>query len=178
MDARAALAAMLGPHMAGCPKLTDVVRYLASDQAGGFYLAPFNRNPKSRFAVDGGLVQAMLQGYKALRLLERTATALFSPVQLDRLVLLYVVLMISRWADLRDGKVIFSDQGARGSISTTTLTNCLVFGITDLTAAEVQAITSWARGRTEMVGAHEPFNPAWWVLNQTMDFVFIAGGTP
>ena len=165
--------------MAGCPKLTDVVRYLASDQAAGFYQAPFNRNPKSRFAVDGGLIQAMLQGYKALRVLERTATALFSPVNVDRLVMLYVVLMLSRWADLREGKAIFTDlREARGSIATTALTNCMVFGITDLSAAEVQAIVSWARGRTEMVAAHEPFNPTWWVLNQTMDFVFIAGGTP
>lgn len=152
-------------------------KFLASDQAKGFYESGFHQRRGSRWNGPGTLSRAFVQGYVALRILERTSNELYSQVNLDRLVLCYSLAMVSRWADLRTGQIVLTDgvERAKGSMVTIALANMFAFGIHDLSAAEIQAVTCWNKSKTTMIEDHEPFTPLWWIMNQTFEFIQTCG---
>lgn len=178
LDMRAQVAMALAPHAQGCPHVATIMRYLASDQAKGWYDSAFHQRRGSRWSPAGGLAQAFMTAYKALRILEKCCDALYGPVQIDRAVMCLAVIMLSRWADLRDGKLTQVEAGehrAHGSMITTSLSNLMALNITDCSTVELQVITCWYKSRAQMREDHEPFNALWWVMHQTFDLVYVVG---
>lgn len=174
-DARTQLLSLLARHKAAGEGFERLVTFLASDQSAGFFAAPFHQRRDSRFAAPGSLYQATIEGYKALLFLHRTATEIYTPTDIDRLVMCFVLIMVSRWADLKTGRLMYTDTATapHASMATLTVVNAMSLSI-ELSAPETQAVLKHFASYSEMGTAFEPFNTEWWIIHQTMDFILVA----
>lgn len=172
-DPRVAMILLTKEHIKE-PVIQRIGQWLVSDQAEVFYESPFNnfsgKYDKGRWDGPGGLVEATLYGYRAFRVLAKTGEALHTTYSVDRALAVYLLVMISRVIDIRSGRQTTVD--AEGSISTVAVSNALCFGMTDLTCGEIQALTKWWESRKGMMISHEPFNVVWWVISETMNWIF------
>lgn len=173
-DPRVAMVLLAKEHIKE-PVIQRIAQWLLSDQAVKFYEMPFNnfsgKYDKGRWDDPGGLAEATLYGYRAFRVLAKTAEALHTTYSVDRAVAIYLLVMISRAIDIRSGLQTTTD--AQGSISIVAVSNALYFGMTDLTCGEIQGLTKWWESRKGMAASHEPFNVVWWVVSETMNWIFI-----
>ena len=169
-DPRMAFVLMVKDHLK-CPHVATIAKVLASDQYLGFWDAPFSHS-NGRWDSKGGLAEATLLGYRAMRFLVATANQLFSgKVDEDRLVAVYLTVMVSRWCNIRTKQATFERVQPCSAISMA-VSNAIALGI-DLTPAEVQAITNIHASRSELVKDHEGFTSEWWVLSETMNWIFV-----
>lgn len=173
-DQRLAMVNLAKEHIAN-PIIKNIAQWLVSDQSSHFYEAPFNnfsgKWEPHRWSSPGGLVEATRIGYQPLRILLETAKTIYTTPSVDRVVAIYLSLMISRSLDVARGEVITDSSG---SISSVAVANALHFGMTDLNIGEIQALTKWWASRKEMAANHEGFSVSWWTINQTMDWLFTA----
>jgi hypothetical protein len=162
------------------PTVQRIAQWLVSDQSSAFYESAFNnfsgKYDKGRWDHPGGLAEATLIGYRAFRVLAKTGEALHTAYSVDRAAAIYLLVMISRAIDIRSGRQTTVD--AEGSISTVAVSNALYFGMTDLTCGEIQALTKWWESRKGMMMTHEPFNVVWWVVSETMNWIFTVARKP
>lgn len=168
-DARLMLIDIAKEHLKYKP-VQDITRWLVSDQSSSFLTQNFA--PKGLWCGTGGLVDATLNGYKPLRMLCKTSEVIYSTPNIDRIVAIYLILMISRNIEVPSGRITFQD--GLGSVGTTAVINALSFGMCDMTPGEVQALTKWWASRTEMIRDHEPFNHEWWIIAETLNWIFTA----
>jgi hypothetical protein len=173
-DPRINMVMLVKEHITN-PVIKNIAQWLVSDQANHFYEAPFSnfsgKYQPDRWSGKGGLVEATLAGYGPLRILLKTADTIYTTPSVDRVVAIYLLLMISRAIDVKRGLVTVDSSG---SISTVAVANAIAFGMVDLDIGEIQALTKWWASRKEMTGAHESFHVSWWIINQTLDWVFTA----
>ena len=169
-DPTVAFVSLVKDHLKFKP-IQEYSKFLLSDQGQGFWRAPFS-STHGRWDIDGGLAEATLLGYRAFRFLEKTAEQLYTKVDLDRMTGLYLSLVTARWCDLRTMAPVF-DQKNRASITSTSVANAVSMGI-DLRPVEVQALTGWFLSRLEMVENHEGFTPEWWIISETMSWLYVA----
>lgn len=154
--------------------IADIARILLSDQYVEFWNAPFS-NGQGRWDAPGGLAEATVLGYRAMRFLMATAHSLFTPLNTEaesRIVALYLSLMIGRWADARTLVRTFSKQNP-ASASSVALANAVAFGI-DVRPTEVTALTRWHSSRIELAKEFDGFTTEWWVISETMNWIFVA----
>ena len=174
-DPRMSMVLLCREHLNN-PVIKNIATWIISDQANHIYESPFhNFSGKwvpDRLSGPGGLIEAAGHGYRTLRIFSKTAETLYAAHSVDRVVAIYLLLIISRALDVRRGVVSTTDGG--GSISTIAVANALHFGMTDLDLGEIQALTKWWASRKEMAGTHEEFSPTWWIINQTFDWLFTA----
>lgn len=152
----------------------DIARILISDQYAEFWQAPFS-NGQGRWDVPGGLAEATVLGYRAMRFLLATASNLFNKMEPEaesRIVALYLSLMSARWADVRSMVRTFSKTNP-ASASSVAVANAVAFGM-DLKPAEVTALTRWYSSRIELSKEFDGFTAEWWVLSETMNWIFVA----
>jgi hypothetical protein len=171
-DLRQQLLAILTEHQEGQAGTGRLMLLIASTNSDSFFTAPFNKRVNSKFKGVGGLAMATVVGYRAMRMLHGTANQLYRETVINRMVLLYMIMMISRWADLMTSRFMYVDPNPAGSMATTTIVNALGLGVIDLTAGEVQALTRNFESYETMAKGNEPFNPEWWILQQTLEFIF------
>jgi hypothetical protein len=148
----------------------NIAKVLVSDQYAEFWEAPFSHG-SGRWDTKGGLAEATLLGYRAMRFLCKTADALFTKIDEDRLVALYLTVMISRWCNVRTMQRTF-ERVQPASATSVAVSNAIALGL-DLTPVEVQALTGWFKSRPEMLKDHEGFSPEWWVISETMNWIFV-----
>lgn len=169
-DPRMAFVLMVKDHLQ-CPHVVTIAKILASDQYAGFFEAPFSHG-SGRWDHKGGLVEATLLGYRALRMLTATANQLFSgTLDADRLVAIYLTVMASRWCNVRTKAITF-ERSQPASVTSVSIANAIAFGI-DLTPNEAQALTNWYLSRTDMLKIHEGFTSEWWVISETLNWIFV-----
>lgn len=173
-DLRTQILGILAAYKDSNQAFPKLLLLLASDRTAGFFTAAFNRRPNQRFSGSGGLALATITGFSPLLMFHSTAKQVYSEVSVDRMVLLYIIIMISRWADLGTGRFFYQDPGPAGAMATTAVVNALGLGVTDLTAGEVQALTRNFESHESMMRGNEPFNSEWWIMQQTMEFLFRA----
>ena len=169
-DPRMAFVLMVKEHIQN-PVVQSISKVLVADQYADFWLAPFSHG-SSRWDNKGGLVEAMLLGYRAFSFLVATAEHLFTKVDKDRLLAIYMIILVSRWANIRTKQVTFQRMNPCSATSVA-VANAATFGL-DLTPAEAQALTRWYSSRSELIKDHEGFTPEWWVISETMNWIFIA----
>lgn len=169
-DPRMAFVLMVKEHLKS-QHVQNIAKILVSDQYAGFWEAPFSHS-SGRWDVKGGLVEAALLGYRALRYLCATANQLFAGnVDEDRLVAVYLTIMVSRWCNVRTKQITF-ERIQPCSATSVAVANAMAFGL-DLTPAEAQALTSWFISRTELLKNHDGFTSEWWVISETMNWIFV-----
>lgn len=169
-DPRMAFILMVKPHL-NCPHIVSIAKVLASDQYLSFWAAPFSHGT-GRWDGKGGLAEATMLGYQALRMLCATANQLFSgQVNEDRLVAIYLSIMVARWCNIRTKQTTFERLQPMAATSIG-VANAVAFGI-DLTPAEVQAMSGWFNSRQDMQKNHEGFTSEWWVISETMHWLFV-----
>lgn len=172
-DPKVAFVLLAKEHLAYQP-IQFLSRYLIADQSAGFWKAPFSGG-RGRWDCEGGLAEAMLVGYRALRMLEQTVDKVYTKVDVDRVVALYLSLITARWVDLRSMVPTFDNRN-HASFTSTAVANAVAIGM-EIRPVEVQAIIGWHLSRLEMAGNHEGFTPEWWVISETMSFLFVANRT-
>ncbi len=151
----------------------ELARLLLADQYADFWQAPFS-NGQGRWDAPGGLAEATVLGYRAMRFLMTTASNLFHTLTDDdqnRIVALYLSLMSARWADVRNLNRTFSKHNP-ASGSSVAVSNAVAFGI-DIKPTEVTALTSWYLSRIELAKEFDSFTVEWWVLSETMNWLFV-----
>jgi hypothetical protein len=169
-DPRMAFVLMVKEHLKS-QHVQNIAKVLVSDQYIGFWDAPFSHS-SGRWDSKGGLVEATLLGYRALRYLCATANQLFAgKVDEDRLVAIYLTIMVSRWCNVRTKQITF-ERTQPCSVISVALANAVALGI-DLTPAEAQAITNVHASRSELMKDHEGFTSEWWVISETLNWVFV-----
>ena len=175
MDPRIAMITMCKEHIAD-KVVVNIAKWIVSDQAAHFYKSPFSnfsgKYDKDRWSNPGGLVEATLHGYRVLRVLSETSNVIHTTHSVNRVVAVYLLVMISRCLDVKNN--VITTENASGSISTVAVSNALHFGMTDMDLGEIQALTKWWASRKDMFASHEPFNPTWWIVSQTLDWLFVS----
>jgi hypothetical protein len=172
-DPKVAFVHMVKDHIKHKP-IGEIARILISDQYADFWQAPFS-NGQGRWDAPGGLAEATVLGYRALRFLLVTANNLFNKLDEEnehRIVALYLSLMSARWADVRNLSRTFGKHNP-ASASSVAVANAVAFGI-DLKPAEVTALTRWYSSRVELAKEFDGFTVEWWVLSETMNWLFVA----
>jgi hypothetical protein len=171
-DPKVAFVHVVKDHIKHKP-IAEIARLLISDQYADFWQAPFS-NGQGRWDSNGGLAEATVLGYRAMRFLMATANNLFSTLDADaenRIVALYLSLMSARWADVRNLHRTFSKFNP-ASASSVAVANAVAFGI-DLKPTEVTALTRWYSSRIELAREFDGFTVEWWVLSETMNWLFV-----
>lgn len=158
-----------------CPELDNVVGFLAGDSATNFYRVPFHMKRDSLYNVEHGLFLATTNGLGALRGFIKVAKALYGATNINepRMVALYLVVMLGRWADLQTGRVVYADPTCVGSSSTNAIVNASLFNMMPMSAGEVQAISMWYQTKQEMAAEHESFTVEWWIMHETMNWILV-----
>lgn len=160
----------------GCPELDNVVGFLAGDSSVNFYRTPFHmKRGESLFNGEHGLFLATTNGLGALRGFVKVAKALYNAEHIfePRMVALFLTVMISRWADLQTGKLVYGEPACSGSSSTNAIVNACLFNMNPLSAGEVQAISMWYQTKQEMAAEHESFTHEWWIMHETMNWILV-----
>lgn len=170
LDPKVAFISMVKEHI-DSNAIKEIAKLLIADQCVGFWDAPFSGG-QNRWDGKGGLAEAMLYGYRAFRILNTTASTLYTSVDTNRMLAIYLSLMIGRWANIRDLKHTFNRDNP-ASATSVGVANAIAFGL-DLSPKEVQALTRWYSSRLEMSRDYEGFSPEWWVLSETMNWIFVA----
>lgn len=157
------------------PDVVTVLKVISQDQQ--FFTAPFSRGRIDRFTYDGSLAVACMEGYKALRFLDKIAFEMYGGEPFtNRAVLCYLIAMTGRWKDFSDGKLVYADEGfgtTNCSAITNGVANANILGI-KLTSSEVLAVSKHNRSLFELFREFEGFSREWWILNQTMTYLHIA----
>jgi len=163
---------------------SDIVRILQTiSEDQGFFEAPFSRARNDKFTYDGSLSVACMEGYKALRFLEKIAIEIYGGDPFtNRAVLCFLIAMTGRWKDLSTGDYVYRVEGfgtTKCSAITNGVVNANILGI-KLASSEVLAVSKHNRSLFELFGEYEGFCREWWVLNQIMAYLHVAnrGLTP
>ena len=166
---------MTGVMGQSCTELDNIIGFLAGDSAKDFYRVPFHmKRGDSLFNGEHGLFLATTNGIPALRGFIKVARALYGASHIDepRMVALFLVVMVSRWADLQTGQVVYGEPTTVGSSSTNAIVNAGLFGVT-LSAGEVHAISMWYQTKQELAAEHESFTTEWWIMHETMNWILV-----
>lgn len=169
-DPRMAFVLMVKEHIKN-PTIQAISKVLVSDQYADFWSVPFSHG-NGRWDNKGGLVECMLLGYRALCFLMATADQLFTKVDKDRLLAIYMVLLVSRWCNVKNMQVTFQRQQPC-AVTSVAVANAVAFGL-DLSPAEAQALTRWYSSRSDLIRDHEGFTPEWWCISEVMNWIFVA----
>jgi len=163
------------------PELDNVLGFLAGDQSDNFYRVPFHMKRDSIYNIEHGLFLAATNGVASLRGYIKVTKALYNTELSEaRMMALYLIVMISRWADLGSGMSVYGSPTCPGSSSTNAIVNAGLLGVMPLTAGEVQAISMWYQTKQEMAANHESFTAEWYVMHETMNWILVkaSGGIP
>lgn len=159
--------------------LTNILGFLASDQAVGFFQAPFHMQRGSKWSTDHGLYLASTNGIPALMGFMKVARALYdADLKIDHMVSLYLSVMLGRWADLSSGRMIYADPGERqaaGSMDTVSIVNATIFGVCPMGVADVQALSLWSLSKADLHARRDGFHSEWWVMHETMYWLMVKG---
>lgn len=155
-----------------------VLDILTSDIESEFFRCAYCAGRRDRFAKAGGLASAALRGYQALLMIHTAAKNLFTEVDLDRCVLIFLLYISGRYKNFQSQSMVYGDLSEYTecitSISTNALSNAFIFGIS-LTPNEVQAISRFDRSSRQLTDDRERFTVEWWILSQTVEWLYVAG---
>ncbi len=140
---------MMAEHQSD-PDVLKILGVICKDDE--FFAAPYSVNPKKTLVYPGSLALATMQGYKAIRAIEKVSKILYPKyeVSVDRMVLCLLLLMAGRFC---------SEPSSSTSISTALhLSSQLKIR---LSREEIHAISQ----------ATDEFTIEWWIISQAIQAI-------